>query len=130
MSARRLQKIFNNSKSNKPVKTLLLLVFLALLLSILPVVATQDESTARIPQLENQTAALFGNALAANHLEQAWKNTRDAGGYSFRTDLVQITIPLAQPSNIGLTSRKYTYHIEGSTSGLASSDPSGRTFKM
>ena len=57
-------------------------------------------------------------------VKQAWQNARDAGGYSFRADLVQQAIPLAQTSNIGLTSRSYNFHLEGTT------DLSAQKFNM
>src|SRR5215470_19319199 len=40
-----------------------------------------------------------------------WRSARDAGGYTFRADVVQQVIPVANVSNIGRTSREYRYHI-------------------
>ena len=124
MKNRNLSEIKNAPQFRELGKTWMVLVFLALLLSIQSAVAAQNDSASETSQSASQNTGLFENALAANHLEQAWTDARDAGGYSFRADIVQVAIPLAQPANIGRASREYTYHIEGTTSGLTSPDPS------
>src|SRR5262245_9147363 len=50
-----------------------------------------------------------------------WRNARDAGGYSFRADVAQQVIPVANVSNVGRTSREYRYHLEGKTDLMAHS---------
>src|SRR5262245_26873332 len=50
-----------------------------------------------------------------------WRSARDAGGYSFRADVVQQVIPVATFTNVGRTSREYRYHLEGKTDLIAHS---------
>jgi hypothetical protein len=67
---------------------------------------------------------------ARGEIQNAWQTARSTGGYSFRADLIERAIPLAQTSNVGRTSKEYTYHIEGVTGGLNAFDASARKFEM
>lgn len=63
-----------------------------------------------VPQL-----VYSGSADSRAQIRQAWNNARAAGGYTFRAQIVQTTIPLAIPANIGRSSKQQTLQIEGST---------------
>ena len=43
----------------------------------------------------------------ASEVQNVWKNARDAGGCSFRVDILEKVIPLALVSNIGRAGREY-----------------------
>jgi hypothetical protein len=76
-------------------------------------------------------ATRSGNVFdARSEIQTAWQTARSTGGYSFRADLIERAIPLAQTSNVGRTSKEYTYHLEGVTSGLNAFDASARKFEM
>ena len=59
------------------------------------------------------------NARAA--VQATWRSARDAGGYTFRADVVQQVIPIATITNVGRTSREYRYHLEGKSDLVAHS---------
>lgn len=48
-------------------------------------------------------------------VQQVWNQARTVGGYAFRADIVQTNVPLPKLSNIGRSSKTYTYHIQGKT---------------
>lgn len=62
---------------------------------------------------------LFGaqwwNATPARQTQNAWNNARAAGGYAFRSDIVESDVPRAELGNIGRSSVEHAYHIEGVT---------------
>lgn len=45
----------------------------------------------------------------------AWEKARAAGSYEFTSDVTQITVPVAQVTNIGRQSRSDRLHLEGYT---------------
>ncbi|MBW7883682.1 MAG: LamG domain-containing protein, partial [Caldilineaceae bacterium] len=51
--------------------------------------------------------------FSADPLTAAWEQARDAGSYSFTSDVVQITIPTAKVTNVGRPSRTEQLYLEG-----------------
>ena len=45
----------------------------------------------------------------------AWDQAREAGAYDFSADILQKTIPLPSPTNVGRTSKTERLHLEGHT---------------
>src|SRR3954467_1335054 len=82
---------------NKPIWALRLIA-IALSVLLLSLAAVTLTTAASGPRAEVQTT---------------WRNARAAGGYSFRADVAQKVIPVANLSNIGRAGREYQYHLEG-----------------
>lgn len=66
--------------------------------------------------LVTQRGNLFDSRV---EVTKVWQNARDAGGYGFRSDIIERAIPLAQTSNVGRTSTTYNYHLEGTANFTA-----------
>ncbi|MFT5196347.1 MAG: hypothetical protein ACI85U_003379, partial [Candidatus Promineifilaceae bacterium] len=131
MQPKKLRRNKKFSLFNNPRKIFLLLGFSVFLLFAKPAFATFVDIVAEQPGLDRlKSVVVVENAIAVNDLEQAWQNAVDSGGYSFRADIVQVAVPLAQPENIGRSSREYTFHVEGNTGGLTSSDLTDHSFEM
>jgi hypothetical protein len=54
-------------------------------------------------------------AADAGPVATAWEHARARGGYSFASDVVQVTTPAATPANIGRASREEQLRLEGHT---------------
>ncbi len=52
-------------------------------------------------------------------MQATWRNVRDTGGYAFRADVEQTIVPVASLTNVGQTSHRSQYHIEGKANPAA-----------
>ena len=50
-----------------------------------------------------------------DEVQRVWDAVRASGTYQFTADIVQTTIPLPLPENIGRSSKQQAFHLEGST---------------
>src|SRR5690242_1194268 len=63
-------------------------------------------------------------------VQNAWQVARASNGYAFRSDITQTNTPLAQVTNIGRSSYTQQFHIEGSTTGLDTTDISAKKLQL
>lgn len=60
-------------------------------------------------------ANAFGWPTASDPVTAAWSKARMAGSYHFTADVTQVTVPVANVTNVGRTSRTEQLHLEGQT---------------